>query len=78
MADHIHPEMDQTHASKGKVPSRALIYFVLLTFAITWGIVVGTYSSIYIAKNVVLMLGVKRDWSKEKKPTGNQFMDIDA
>jgi len=47
-------------------------------FAITWGIIVGTYSSIYIAKNVVLMLGVKRDWSKEKKPTGNQFMDIDA
>ena len=47
-------------------------------FAITWGIIVGTYSSIYIAKNIVLMLGVKRDWSKEKKPTGNQFMDIDA
>ena len=47
-------------------------------FAITWGIVVGTYSSIYVAKNIVLMLGVKRDWSKEKKPTGNQFMDIDA
>lgn len=47
-------------------------------FAITWGIIVGTYSSIYIAKNVVLMLGVKRDWSKEKKPTGNQFMNIDA
>ena len=47
-------------------------------FAITWGIVVGTYSSIYIAKNIVLMLGVKRDWSKDKKPTGNQFADIDA
>ncbi|WP_420859350.1 protein translocase subunit SecF [Marivivens marinus] len=47
-------------------------------FAITWGIVVGTYSSIYVAKNIVLMLGVKRDWSKDKKPTGNQFMDIDA
>ena len=47
-------------------------------FAITWGILVGTYSSIYVAKNIVLMLGVKRDWSKEKKPTGNQFMDIDA
>ena len=47
-------------------------------FAITWGIVVGTYSSIYVAKNIVLMLGVKRDWSKDKKPSGNQFMDIDA
>ncbi len=47
-------------------------------FAITWGIIVGTYSSIYIAKNIVLMLGVKRDWSKDKKPTGNQFADVDA
>lgn len=47
-------------------------------FAITWGILVGTYSSIYVAKNIVLMLGVKRDWSKDKKPSGNQFMDIDA
>ncbi len=47
-------------------------------FAITWGIIVGTYSSIYVAKNVVLMLGVKRDWSGTKKPTGNQFADIDA
>ncbi|SPF80878.1 protein translocase subunit SecD [Pseudoprimorskyibacter insulae] len=33
-------------------------------FAITWGIIVGTYSSVYVAKNIVLMLGVKRDWSK--------------
>jgi len=47
-------------------------------FAITWGIVVGTYSSVYVAKNVVLMLGVTRDWSGDKKPTGNQFADIDA
>jgi preprotein translocase subunit SecF len=47
-------------------------------FAITWGIVVGTYSSIYVAKNIVLMLGVKRDWSGVKKPVGNKFSDIDA
>ncbi len=33
-------------------------------FAITWGVVVGTYSSVYVAKNIVLMLGTKRDWSK--------------
>ncbi|GAB4384290.1 protein translocase subunit SecF [Albidovulum sp.] len=44
-------------------------------FAMTWGIVVGTYSSIYIAKNVVLMLGVKRDWRKGEDggPSGTQF-----
>ena len=33
-------------------------------FAITFGVIIGTYSSIYIAKNIVLYLGVKRDWSK--------------
>lgn len=33
-------------------------------FAITFGVIIGTYSSIYVAKNVVLYLGVKRDWSK--------------
>lgn len=47
-------------------------------FAITWGVIVGTYSSIYVAKNVVLMLGVKRDWSKDSRPTGNQYSNIDA
>jgi len=47
-------------------------------FAITWGVVVGTYSSIYVAKNIVLMLGVKRDWSGTDKPKGNRFADIDA
>jgi preprotein translocase subunit SecF len=34
-------------------------------FAITFGILIGTYSSIYVAKNVVLWLGVKRDWDKK-------------
>ena len=47
-------------------------------FAISWGIVVGTYSSIYIAKNIVLMLGVKRDWSKKDPSPNGQFSNIDA
>ncbi|MCB1340023.1 MAG: protein translocase subunit SecF, partial [Pseudooceanicola sp.] len=47
-------------------------------FAITWGIVVGTYSSIYIAKNIVLMLGVKRDWSRPDAKAGTRYADIDA
>jgi len=46
-------------------------------FAITWGIIVGTYSSIYIAKNIVLMLGTKRDWSKPDANSGNQYANID-
>lgn len=32
-------------------------------FAMIWGVIVGTYSSIFIASPVLLMLGVKRDWS---------------
>lgn len=47
-------------------------------FAITWGIVVGTYSSVYVAKNVVLMLGVKRDWSKPDGGAGTRFGNVDA
>ena len=47
-------------------------------FAITWGVVVGTYSSVFVAKNIVLFLGVKRDWSKPDKTEGNQFANIDA
>lgn len=43
-------------------------------FAMTWGVIVGTYSSVYVAKNVVLMLGVKRDWGKnDDGPAGTQF-----
>ncbi|MFN6977759.1 MAG: protein translocase subunit SecF, partial [Gemmobacter sp.] len=42
-------------------------------FAITFGIVIGTYSSVYVAKNVVLWLGVKRDWSKPAAEGGTQF-----
>ncbi len=49
-------------------------------FAIAWGVIVGTYSSIYVAKNVVLMIGVKRDWSKDSGdgPGGTRFANIDA
>ncbi len=47
-------------------------------FAIFWGIIVGTYSSIYVAKNIVLMLGVKRDWDKQDPKAGTQFANIDA
>jgi preprotein translocase subunit SecF len=49
-------------------------------FAITWGIIVGTYSSVYVAKNVVLMLGIKRDWSapSDGGGAGTRFGNIDA
>lgn len=47
------------------------------TFAITFGIVIGTYSSVYVAKNVVLYLGVDRD-PKKGDSSGTQFSNIDA
>ncbi|MEQ9144893.1 MAG: protein translocase subunit SecF [Parvibaculaceae bacterium] len=34
------------------------------TFAMMWGVVVGTYSSIFVAAPLLLILGVKRDWSE--------------
>lgn len=33
------------------------------TFAMIWGIIIGTYSSIFVASPLLLWLGVKRDWS---------------
>ena len=47
-------------------------------FAMIWGVIVGTYSSVFIASAVLLKLGVKRDWSKPSNTAGNQFADIDA
>lgn len=44
-------------------------------FAIFWGVIVGTYSSIYVAKNVVLMIGVKRDWTKLDQKAGTTFAE---
>ncbi|MDB4225519.1 MAG: protein translocase subunit SecF [Alphaproteobacteria bacterium] len=34
------------------------------TFAMIWGVIIGTYSSIFIAAPVLLYLNVKRDWSE--------------
>jgi len=47
-------------------------------FAMIWGVLVGTYSSVFIASSTLLRLGVKRDWSKPSNTDGNQFANIDA
>jgi preprotein translocase subunit SecF len=47
-------------------------------FAMIWGVIVGTYSSVFVASTILLKLGVKRDWSKQANTTGNQFANIDA
>ena len=64
----------------------ALISFFVLggdvirgfVFAMIWGVIVGTYSSVFIASNILLRLGVKRDWSKPSAGAGTQFSGIDA
>ncbi len=47
-------------------------------FAMTFGVVIGTYSSIFVASAVLLKLGVKRDWSKPDGEAGTQFANVDA
>ncbi len=43
-------------------------------FAMIWGVVVGTYSSVFVASAVLYRLGVKRDWTKDAGDTaGTRF-----
>ncbi|TNC52842.1 protein translocase subunit SecF [Rubellimicrobium rubrum] len=46
-------------------------------FAMTFGVFIGTYSSVYVAKNIVLWIGLPRG-DAIKKASANQFADIDA
>ena len=46
-------------------------------FAMLFGVVIGTYSTLYVAKNIVLYLGVNRE-PKEKRDTGSEYANIDA
>ena len=45
-------------------------------FAMLWGVFVGTYSTVYLAKNIVLWLGVRRDWSKPEKAAPGEVSDL--
>ncbi|GGA21715.1 protein translocase subunit SecF [Neptunicoccus cionae] len=47
-------------------------------FAMIWGVLVGTYSSVFVASSLLLHLGVTRDKSKPDNTSGNQFANIDA
>ena len=51
------------------------------TFAMIWGVVIGTYSSVFVAAPILVQLGVKRDWSKPDPDAaggGVQFGTPDA
>ena len=39
-------------------------------FAMIWGVIIGTYSSVFVASATLLRLGVKRDWSKPNAEAG--------
>jgi preprotein translocase subunit SecD len=44
------------------------------TFAMMWGIVIGTYSSVFVAAPLLLWFNVKRDWSTgDEQKAGVQF-----
>ena len=47
-------------------------------FAMIWGVVVGTYSSVFVAGKSLLWLGVKRDWSKPDSNAGTHFSNVNA
>jgi preprotein translocase subunit SecF len=46
-------------------------------FAMLFGVVVGTYSTLYVAKNIVLMIGLDRS-DKPKKGGDHEFANVDA
>ena len=43
------------------------------SFAMIWGVIIGTYSSIFISSALLLTIGVKRDWEKPKDGAGTNF-----
>jgi len=46
-------------------------------FAMIWGVVVGTYSSVFIASSILLYLGVKRDWTKSAEVPSYEYAKPD-
>jgi preprotein translocase subunit SecF len=47
------------------------------TFAIFMGVILGTYSSVFVAKNLVLFIGLDRS-DKPKKTDKGEFANVDA
>lgn len=46
--------------------------------AMTWGVIVGTYSSVYMSKNIVLFLGLPRGDKPKDPKKGGKYANIDA
>lgn len=48
------------------------------SLAIFLGVLFGTYSSVYVAKNIVLMIGLDRSDKPKNKGTPDEFANVDA
>ena len=48
------------------------------SFAIFMGVLLGTYSSVYVAKNIVLIIGLDRSEKPKGGARGGEFANIDA
>ena len=81
----INETLSRTLMTSGTTLLALLSLFILggdvirgFVFAMMWGVIIGTYSSIFVATAILLVLGVKRDWSKQDLNKGSRYADIDA
>ena len=81
----INETLSRTLMTSGTTLLALLALFVLggdvirgFVFAMIWGVVIGTYSSIFVATAVLLVLGVKRDWSKKDPSAGTRYAHVDT
>lgn len=81
----INETLSRTIMTSGTTLLALLALFLLggdvirgFVFAMMWGVVIGTYSSIFVATAILLVLGVKRDWSKPDANAGNRYAHLDT
>ena len=81
----INETLSRTLMTSGTTLLALIALFVLggdvirgFVFAMIWGVIIGTYSSIFVASAVLLVLGVKRDWSKKDPAAGTRYGHIDT
>lgn len=81
----INETLSRTLMTSGTTMLALLALFILggdvirgFVFAMMWGVVVGTYSSIFVASAILLVLGVKRDWSKKDPSAGTKYGHIET
>ncbi len=81
----INETLSRTLMTSGTTLLALIALFVLggdvirgFVFAMMWGVIIGTYSSVFVATAILLVLGVKRDWTKTNVDKGNRYAHIDA